>query len=428
MPPCDTAAAVPLRVLPLVFAVLIGAGCPPPPPPPGDGPLRLTVTAPATPAADQSDAPPADGALTGDLPADVVAFDLGLLGVGAGLTGDIVVEVEAGLGALQVLAWGQPDAQVVLWRALAPDGTAVVDDAPPAELPDTHRAFAQGFPAQVFSVNRVFASQQSGAFLVPNTPRVPAADGTWRLVVGHFAPGTEANPTPMPVDRPVRVVVLASPRRELGALPLNVHLTGARGITAATAPDDGFLQDALAVIRESYAQADIEVAPIAYQDAPVEWQVVDLADNVCGGGELGALLQTGAAAVPALDLFIIEAFTCTIGPTEVGDAIGGLAGGLSGPAYVRGSSHAGVAVATGFAAGSGARLGLVAAHEMGHFLGLYHTRESNVFGADPIFDELDDTYEDADSVRDNLMFFAIDQSTALTADQATVLRSHPLVR
>ncbi len=410
----------------LAAASLMIAACPGPQVEgPDAGPLALTVTAPVAPVADPGDAPPPDGALADGLPASVAAFDLGLLGVAGGLSGDIVVEVAAGLGALQLLVWGQPDAQVVLWRATAPDGTPVVDDVEPTGLSATQRAFARGFPAQVFSVNRVFGSRQSGGFLVPNTPAVPAASGTWRLVVGHFR---VVDDVATPVDRPVRAVLLASPSRSQGTLPLNVHLTGARGLSATTAPDDAFLQDALTVIRDTYAQAAIEVGPVSYLDVGADYQVVELAADECGGGDLPTLLGSGAAPSPGLDLFVIEAFRCVIATTEVGDSIGGLAGALPGPAYVQGSTHAGVTIATQFAAGSGTRLGRVAAHEMAHFLGLFHTRESNVFGADPVYDELEDTLEDADSVRDNLMFFAVDESTALTDDQSTVLRSHPLVR
>lgn len=408
--------------------LLLLAGCPQPPAEgEGEEALELSVHPPAEPAADPADAPPPDGALPQGVPADVKVFDLGLLGVAGGVTGDILVDVEGGLSALQVLVWGQPDAHVVLFQAIAPDGSAVVDDAPPEGLPESHVAFARGFPGQVFSVNRTFAARHSGAFLVPNTPKVAPDAGAWRFVVGHFQVDDASPPTRTAVDRPVHVVVLATPRRTGGALALNVHLTGARGLTAATAPGDAFLQDALATIRETYAQAEIEIEPLSYLDAPSSFQVVALEDDECSGGDMVELLQGASAPQRGLDLFVAEAFSCRLGTVEVGTSIGGISAGLPGPAWVRGSSHAGVVVATSFAAGNGARMGLVAAHEMGHFLGLYHTRESSLFGSDAIFDEIDDTFEDAESVRDNLMFFAPDGSTALTPDQATVLRSFPLV-
>jgi hypothetical protein len=65
---------------------------------------------------------------------------------------------------------------------------------------------------------------------------------------------------------------------------------------------------------------------------------------------------------------------------------------------------------------------------MGHFLGLFHNRESSAFGTEPIYDEIEDTFEDADSLRDNLMFFAPEDGTTLTYDQGVVLRSFPLVQ
>lgn len=415
------------RLAPFALIPLLAA-CPSPP---GEGEgepaLDVQVSAPTSPPADPADAPPLDGTLPEGVPGDVRVFDLGLLGVSGGLSGEIVVEVQAGLAALQVLVWGQPDAHVILWRAEAPDGRVVVDDTAPSGLSDSHRSFARGFPGQVFSVNRVFGAPWSGAFLVPNTPAVAPSEGTWRLVVGHFQVGADADPALTPVDRPVRVVVLATPRRSAGALPLNVHLTGARGLTTASATSDSFLQDALAVVRETYAQADIEVTPVRYLDASADFQVVDLVDDECAGGDMVELLRGAAPPERGLDLFVVEAFTCRLGPSEVGASIGGLSAGLPGPAWVSGSSHAGVVVATGFAAGDGARLGLVAAHEMGHYLGLFHTRESSLFGNDPIYDTLEDTFEDADSVRDNLMFFAPDGSTELTQDQGAVLRSFPLV-
>ena len=67
------------------------------------------------------------------------------------------------------------------------------------------------------------------------------------------------------------------------------------------------------------------------------------------------------------------------------------------------------------------------AHELGHFLGLYHTRESGFFGDQPITDEVPDTAEDVDGARDNLMYFATESSLQLTAQQGRVMRTNPWI-
>lgn len=401
-----------------LLAVGAGAGCP------EDEQVlpRVEVSArvaPDAPAADPGDAPPVDGAAPAGMPESVQVIDLGLLGVEGGHTGDIFVDVTS-LGALQVLVWGHPGASVILERALDPDGAAVVSDVEPDALPAQHLSFARGFPAQVFSVNRVLGTEQSGAFLVPNTPSVPALDGTWTLRVGQYAVDlTTRPPARTPVDRPVRVMLVArGPDTGAGHVDLNLHVTGSL--------DEAFLDAALDVVREAWAPVGLSLGAVRTRAVDPSLATVELAEGRCEGGQLDALLATGQGAPAGVDLFLVDGFVCLLnGGVDVGGAIGGLSAGIPGPAWVHGSRRSGVAVATGRAADDPLGLGSVMAHELGHFLGLYHTKESSS-GGEPIEDEIEDSPA-GDDADENLMYFAVGFDRSLSEGQGQVLRTSPFV-
>ncbi len=385
--------------------------------------------APNAAPADLTDPPPTDGILPSGVPDDVQVFDLGLLAINDGTSADINVDVRSGTGTLQVLVYGQPSGRVIVTRAEDPNGNLAVSDVPPQDLPAVHASFARGFPAQTFSVNRMLGSTQSGAFLLPNTPSVTLIKGVWKLRVGHYTVDVNAQPPARaPLDRPVRVVVLAKPTIVAGAVQLALHYTGAQGLTAATAPTDAFLLNALEVVRSTFAAVDIEVADVVHLDIPTTLSTVHMTPNLCEGGELDALFaQGGAAPARAVPLFIIDRFSCMFGATDIGDDIGGVAGGLPGAAFAHGSSHGGVAVSASYASRDSNALGVVMAHELGHFLGLYHTRESSQFGNLPIVDAIEDTDASAEGSRLNLMYFANDDDTRLSPGQGQVLRGSPWV-
>jgi hypothetical protein len=405
------------------------AACPPPDTGPDDPkPLKVTArVADDAPEPALGDKPPV---LLPEVPdgIGVQVIDVGLLGVQDGHTGDIAVDAQ-GFGSLTFLVWGQPDAVVILESALDPDGAAVVDDSEPSNLNPSRLAFARGFPGQVYSVNRVLPSAGSGAFVVPNTPAVLPIDGTWTFRVGHYTVDDNASPPQKtPVDRPVHVTILArGPDTGSGRVDVNVHLTGGSDITASTAPNEPLLQGALTLLRTTWGAAGIELGEVRYDDVDPRFQILTLEQGRCDGGEIPDLLAEGAGAPAGIDLFFIQRFVCQLdNGVDVGESIGGLSAGIPGPPWVHGAAHAGVVVSSGFALGDARPLGVVMAHELSHFLGLYHTKESAFAGGDAVEDEIPDS-PGGDDADENLMYFAANEDTSLSEGQAQVLRTSPWV-
>ena len=107
----------------------------------------------------------------------------------------------------------------------------------------------------------------------------------------------------------------------------------------------------------------------------------------------------------------------------------GVSGGIPGPVGVQGSPRSAVIVDVSVPEAAGdVPFGFTMAHEMGHFLGLYHSSEMSIpfAGLPQIHDPLADTAENDTS---NLMFYeASGGGTTLTDDQGVVVRGNPWVR
>ena len=102
-----------------------------------------------------------------------------------------------------------------------------------------------------------------------------------------------------------------------------------------------------------------------------------------------------------------------------GGIVLGIAAGVPGPAFLGPSYRSGVVIATVWDGGS-EYLGNVLAHEIGHYLGLYHTTEKA-----GTHDTLMDTEIDDGA---NLMFWAYSaEQLELSDHQSWVARSHPMV-
>ncbi len=202
----------------------------------------------------------------------------------------------------------------------------------------------------------------------------------------------------------------------VGRLDLNVFFAPAITPSAATATADGDLQDILSRVDDLYAQQGIALGSIDFYDVASATY-----DDVTEAEFPGLLQLSSAAATPRMNYFFVR--------TAIGGGVLGIAAKIGGGTE-NGTAYSGV-MGLWIENPSASQRDLVArvmAHEMGHFLGLFHTTES-----DGTVDFVDDTTACpatgcTDPTEKYLMHWqAISGATVITDGQGSVLRGHPLV-
>jgi hypothetical protein len=283
----------------------------------------------------------------------------------------------------------------------------------------------------------------------------------------------------------VQVLLDPSPARATGTLDVSVYLVSQEVTVAnATTPTDPFaprFQRFVSSLRSIYAKAGICLGKVILHDVP-EWARVRYSTVTIGDGSASdelAQLSTLSAGTdePGVHVFLVDALEdSSIYP---GYVLLGIDGSIAGPSGVPGTIHSGAAVtiadlvAPGTLDGTQELAGncsgalnmscgaditaFIAAHEVGHWLGLYHTTERTGTELDPLSDtptcECSQCAPAADRPycssggavvvpascssglatcggAENLMFWTISEkvTAALTPQQAEVMRRNPAVR
>lgn len=274
--------------------------------------------------------------------------------------------------------------------------------------------------------NRIALSEGDFAAIAPNNPSAEVVPGSHVFILAALKQqGFQAVPT----DGDARFTLHAKVTKDgtlpaTGILDLNLHFTGAEGWTAETAQVDGNFQAVLDKIRDIYGQVGITIGDLNYYDVDESYRVIENIQGV--GSDMHEMFRSAASHSESnrLNLFFVdEISSAAVGGFGV---ILGISGGIPGPAMIQGTHRGGVVISVKPVEGAPAGVDTTAAHEMGHFLGLFHTSEQNLFGGflPQIHDPLPDTPENDHTY----LMFNTGSGNLLSEWQGRVIRASPWVR
>jgi hypothetical protein len=337
-----------------------------------------------------------------------------------GETSEFSFEVPSNAGSISITVEGIPGTSYALASWAGPASVLIEDGW--MQMPENQGGICFTCPV------RIAPSQGAHASMTPNNPDAIVESGlhtarvlAFTLEGGFGGLGGQMVPATGTVSLRVHAK-LKTPIPDTGILNLNLHFTGSRGWSSDTAPSDPEFQKILDTMSSTYEQVGISLGRIDYFDVDPLFQVIESIDGE--DSDLGEMFRLSEGTPEdAVNVFFVDEL---VGPFGRGfGVLLGIAGGIPGPILTPGSARSGVAIATKEQEQIDAAIETTVAHEVGHYLGLFHMLEDNLGGLFPtIYDPLPDTPETNDT--DWLMHFN-GSGTKLSPWQGTVMRSNPVL-
>ncbi|MFA6433689.1 MAG: hypothetical protein WCW52_03240 [Elusimicrobiales bacterium] len=332
---------------------------------------------------------------------------------------ELVFEVPSGATSMQIEVYASDLSAVPLVADLVRLGTdggvvetlishVVAQGSDPA-LVRNAASFSKE-PGPYLSPNRSIGGLMGYASaVVPNNPGVALTPGAWRARIKDLTGGLS--------DRGFKMRVLfripeTAARKKI--LPLNLYFTGAGGWTTKTyrsnRVDIKAFFNALAVI---FANAGIElrIASVAdIGDASKEPEKF----KISTGEKLNELFRSGGAK-NGVKLFFVQ---------SVLGGVGGISSGIGGPKVSANYPFGGIALSEAYTSYP-TIFSIITAHELGHYLGLYHDKEYGTL----LFDQIPDTTDNGvpPNVMDAQASNTPDQVREFTPQQSAVMSRHPAI-
>jgi len=288
------------------------------------------------------------------------------------------------------------DNSVVPDKLFAPDGVLWFDDNVfPPDLADAFAEYGGGSPVVNF-------------FTIPNTQRAVniARDGgvppgTWQFRVNDYSyeclaisgcdGGTDAG------NYDVKVLTKPGSPARPGTLDLGIYLVQNNGMDSGSALSDPHMERMLKSLTTLFAQQGICPGTVTFYDVPAWAQAryaIGIDADFTGPCDAISQMFTLSQDNRSLNLFFVSA----ISGGSSGGSVLGIDGTIPGPSTIGGTVHSGAAVSVDdLTAGTcgyivsplvcGAdEVAYIAAHEAGHWLGLFHTTEATGTFWDPLAD------------------------------------------
>lgn len=302
--------------------------------------------------------------------------------------------------SFQINAFGSPETFLQVTDLIAPDGTVYTESNAGKKL----TAYSQPVLKNVISLQRTLAVIKGmSSTLVPNNPQLgtPPA-GTWKFrTLSHY----------QPLSKRVSFEIITKSKTELAKNKVDLRIWISPDSYWTKNP--GQVEQVFQAAKASLAEADLELRALSLELLPNKTkEPMDLPTDMVSI----AAVQNKSDAI---NVYMMPSMEYQNKP------VNGLAC-IGGPVKLKTKHPCFVSM---YADGRGDEISLqnqgkILAHEIGHYLGLFHTKDDGYYGIGTVYDRLEDTAEEVTG--SNMMDPGIHNETPhFSFQQKAMLRLSP---